>query len=119
MRRSSSLTSGSEVASYTKYYEHDGMLRAYANRAMALATIFGVIALCSLGFAIYVRLEPPTVIRVDKDGNASIVGASRFGPSHLFSSSSEAATEAAPTDLEGRAVVKRFLEQYLSYTPDS
>ena len=23
-----------EVAHYTKYYEHDGMLRAYANRSM-------------------------------------------------------------------------------------
>ena len=81
-----------EAAGYTKYYEHDGMLRAYANRTMVLATIFGVIALCSLGFAIYVRLEPPTVIRVDKDGNASIVGASRFGPSRVFSLASEAAT---------------------------
>jgi len=95
------------------------MLRAYANRTMVLATIFGVIALCSLGFAIYVRLQPPTVIRVDKDGNASVVGAARVGPSRLFSISPEAASEAAPTDLEGRAVVKRFLGQYLSYTPDS
>ena len=25
---------------YTKYYEHDGMLRAYANRAMFLAMLF-------------------------------------------------------------------------------
>lgn len=108
-----------ESAGYTKYYEHDGMLRAYANRTMLLATIFGLIALCSLGFAIYVRLQPPTVIRVDKDGNASVVGAARFGPSRLFSLSSEASSEAAPTDLEGRAVVKRFLDQYLSYTPDS
>lgn len=108
-----------EATGYTKYYEHDGMLRAYANRTMVLAIIFGVIALGSLGFAIYVRLQPPTVIRVDKDGNASVVGAARYGPSRLFSFSSEAAAEAAPTDLEGRAVVKRFLEQYLSYTPDS
>ena len=34
-----------EIARYTKYYEHDGMLRAYANRSMLLAVIFGVIAL--------------------------------------------------------------------------
>src|SRR5258708_13187084 len=63
-----------EVTRYTKYYEHDGMLRAYANRAMLLAMIFGVLAMASLGFAIYVRLQPPTVIRVDSDGNASVVG---------------------------------------------
>jgi type IV secretory pathway TrbF-like protein len=95
------------------------MLRAYANRSMLLAIIFGVIALTSLGFAIYVRLQPPTVIRVDKDGNATAVGAARLGPSRVFSFSQDAAAEAAPTDLEGRAVVKHFLERYLGYTPDS
>ena len=57
-----------EKARYTKYYEHDGMLRAYANRAMLLAMLFGVIALTSLGFAMYVRLQPVTVIRVDDKG---------------------------------------------------
>ena len=107
------------MTQYTKYYEHDGMLRAYANRSMLLAIIFGVIALTSLAFAIYVRLQPPTVIRVDKDGNAAVVGAARRGPSRAFSLSPEAAAEAAPTDLEGRAVVKHFLERYLSCTPDS
>jgi len=95
------------------------MLRAYANRAMILAFVFGFIALASLGFAIYVRLQPPTVIRVDKDGNASVVGAARVGPPKLFGFSAEAAAEAAPTDLEGRAVVRRFLKDYLIYTPDS
>lgn len=109
-----------EIARYTRYYEHDGMLRAYANRAMALAMIFGVIALVALGFAVYVRLQPPTVIRVDKDGNAAIVGAaahSLTGPRFMLSE--EVASEAAPTDLEGKAEVRRFLQQYLSYTPDS
>lgn len=111
-----------EIAGYTKYYEHDGMLRAYANRAMVLAMIFGVIALGSLGFAIYVRLQPPTVIRVDKDGNAVVMGAAAHPsdkPGFSLGLSAEAATEAAPSDLEGRAVVRRFLEDYLSYTPDS
>jgi hypothetical protein len=107
------------IRGHNKYYEHDGMLRAYANRAMVLAFVFGFIALTSLGFAIYVRLQPPTVIRVDKDGNASVVGAARLGPPKLFGFSAEAAAEAAPTDLEGRAVVRRFLENYLIYTPDS
>ncbi len=111
-----------EIVRYTKYYEHDGMLRAYANRAMALAMIFGVIALASLGFAIYVRLQPPTVIRVDKDGNARVAGAAAHPsakPGISFGLSAEAAAEAAPTDLEGRAVVRRFLERYLAYTPES
>ena len=34
-----------EKVGYTRYYEHDGMLRAYANRSMVLAMVFGVIAL--------------------------------------------------------------------------
>jgi type IV secretory pathway TrbF-like protein len=115
-----------ELLAYTKYYEHDGLLRAYANRAMYSAMLFGVIALASLGFAIYVRIQPPTVIRVDKDGEATVVGA-RLGTdpaAHLVGvlSAEAAATNsdtAAPTELETRAVLRRFLQHYLSYTPDS
>jgi type IV secretory pathway TrbF-like protein len=115
-----------EILAYTKYYEHDGLLRAYANRAMYLAMLFGVIAVASLGFAIYVRIQPPTVIRVDKDGEATVVGARlRVDPVARLAGvlSADAATStsdsAAPTDLEGRAVLRRFLQHYLSYTPDS
>ena len=120
--KSSDHANKPETASYTKYYEHDGMLRAYANRSMVLAMVFGVLALVAFGFAIYVRLQPPTVIRVDKDGNATVVGAAAHPPAKAGFSlglSAEAAAEAAPTDLEGRAAVRRFLDQYLSYTPDS
>jgi len=108
-----------EVTRYTKYYEHDGMLRAYANRAMLLAMIFGVLAIGSLAFAIYVRIQPPTVIRVDKDGNASVVGGPRASKVAMISLSADASSGAAPTDLEGRAVVRQFLHQYLAYTQDS
>ena len=41
---------------------------------MLMAGLFGVIALVSLGFAIYVRLQPATVIRVSADGEATVVG---------------------------------------------
>ena len=117
-----------EIARYTRYYEHDGMLRAYANRTMFLAILFGVIAFASLGFAIYVRIQPPTVIRVDKDGNAAVVGGARqnrVSQLELTLAAQAARPDrnssdgVAPTDLEGKAVVRRFLEHYLSYTPDS
>lgn len=108
-----------EVTRYTKYYEHDGMLRAYANRAMLLAMIFGMLAMGSLGFAMYVRIQPPTVIRVDKDGNALVVGGPRGGKVATISLSADASVGVAPTDLEGRAVVRQFLRRYLAYTPDS
>lgn len=117
------------IAGYTRYYEHDGMLRAYANRAMFLAVLFAFIALGSLGFAIYVRVQPPTVIRVDKDGNAVVAGGgARRDPvsrmALMLSAQAVIPDEVtppgvAPTDLEGKAVVRRFLEHYLSYTPDS
>src|SRR5215831_17970897 len=68
-----------ERLQYTKYYEHDGMLRAYANRAMVLAMLFAVIASASLGFAIYVRVQPPTVVRVDADGRATAIGSAQGG----------------------------------------
>jgi hypothetical protein len=108
-----------EQLSYTKYYEHDGMLRAYANRSMVLAFLFGVIAMTSLSFAIYVRLEPPTVIRVDANGVASVVGghSASAGFLRLGLMAAAARSESDPTDVEGRAVVRRFLENYLTYTP--
>lgn len=113
---------------YTRYYEHDGMLRAYANRAMLLAILFAIIAVGSLSFAIYVRVQPPTIIRVDKDGNAVVVGEARenrVSQLELTLAAQAASPDAsisdgvAPTDLEGKALVRRFLEHYLSYTPDS
>jgi hypothetical protein len=127
MKTSPSRREMPEIASFTRYYEHDGMLRAYANRAMFLAVLFAMIALSSLGFAIYVRIQPPTVIRVDKDGNAVVMGGgsrqdrtaqmatmlAEKGPGDPVSAG------VAPTDIEGKAVVRRFLDHYLSYTPDS
>ena len=117
-----------EIGAYTKYYEHDGMLRAYANRAMLLAMLFGVIALGSLAFAVYVRLQPPTIIRVDKDGDATVVGdRARTDPvsklalvlSSEAGSNGTSENSAAPTDMEARAVLRTFLQHYLTYTPDS
>src|SRR6202795_1515602 len=102
MKRASERTDLPERMQYTKYYEHDGMLRAYANRAMLLAILFALIAMSSLGFAIYVRVQPPTVVRVDGDGNATAVGrSSEQGKSSAFSSlAAQAASDAAPTQLE-------------------
>jgi type IV secretory pathway TrbF-like protein len=126
MRTLAESKSVPEIAAYTKYYEHDGMLRAYANRVMFLALLFGVIACGSLGFAIYVRIQPPTIIRVDKEGDATVVGArTTTDPASKLELMLSAATgvtasdSTAPTDLEGRAVLRRFLQHYLSYTPDS
>jgi hypothetical protein len=113
-----------ERARYTKYYEHDGQLRAYANRSMLMAGLFGVIALVSLGFAIYVRLQPATVIRLSADGEATVVGGRPTGSVPALTRAGllsflAASTEAAPADIEGRAVIRKFLESYMRYTPTS
>src|SRR5881628_3558998 len=116
MKRLFERTDLPERLQYTKYYEHDGMLRAYANRAMVLAMVFAVIATASLGFAIYIRVQPPTVVLVDAEVHATAVGAAADGvkgtPLPV-----QAAGDAGPTELEAKAVVRMFLEHYLAYTP--
>src|SRR5437868_2266250 len=106
-----------ERLQYTKYYEHDGMLRAYANRAMVLGMLFAVIAAASLGFAIYVRLQPPTVVRVDADGYATAARQDGVKVPPLAAVAVQAAADPGPTELEAKAVIRRFLENYLAYTP--
>src|SRR5205085_4115951 len=70
-----------------------------------------------------VRIQPPTVIRVDKDGRASVVGAvspqSRTVDFHALRTADAAADETAPSEIEAKAVVRNFLEQYLAYTPSA
>ena len=63
-----------EKLKYMRYYEHDGALRAYANRAMVLAFLCVPTALVAVGLAAYVRLQPPTVIRVNAEGQAATFG---------------------------------------------
>ena len=102
-----------EKTRYSRYYEHDGMLRAYANRAMLLAFLCVPVALISVGLAACVRLQPPTVIRVDQNGEAVVVGQKS---SKLTVAQG---ANADPADFERAAVVKSFLDHYLNFSPDS
>jgi hypothetical protein len=90
---------------------------------MPMAGLFGVIALVSIGFAIYVRLQPATVIRVSAGGEATMVTGRNASTaptgSGLLRVLATPAGEAAPTDIEGRAVVRKFLESYMRYSPTS
>lgn len=101
-----------EKARYSRYYEHDGALRAYANRAMVLAFASAVIALLAVAFAAYVRIQPPTVIRVDSNGDAAIVGGSGRTPFTV----SQGAADTEPTELEKWAFAKSFLDRYLNFS---
>ena len=101
---------------YSRYYEHDGALRAYANRAMVLAFICVPTALLAVALAAYVRLQPPTVIRVDSGGSATILsdkpGVAK--PVLVFQGAS-----AEPSDFEKTAYVRLFLDRYLSFSAES
>ncbi len=98
-----------EKVRYSRYYEHDGALRAYANRAMVLAFLCAPTTMLALGFAVYVRLQPPTVIRVDQNGMAFVVGQAKPTLSVTQGTGSE------PSEFEKRAFVRLFLERYLNF----
>src|SRR3954468_11722441 len=102
-----------EKVSYSRYYEHDGALRAYANRAMILAFLCAPTTLLALGFAVYVRVQPPTVVRIDANGNAGIVGKPTPTISVVHGQDSE------PTEFEKQAFVRRFLDRYLDFSAAS
>ena len=87
-----------------KYYEMDGALRANANRAWLLAFLTIPIALVAIGFAIFVRMQPPTVIRIGPNGDASVLGKPAKG------AVSDLATGGTDEFLD-EAFVKRFLDQ--------
>jgi len=105
-----------EKLRYSRYYEHDGALRAYANRAMLLAFICVPTALLAVALAAFVRLQPPTVIRVDSTGTAVAVDGKAV-PKSATLISQGAGTE--PTDFEKTAFVRLFLQRYLNFSPDS
>jgi hypothetical protein len=100
-----------EKLRYSRYYEHDGILRAYANRAMVLAFLCIPITTLALVFAVYVRLQPPTVIRVDENGQATVLGMGKLAVSVTQG------PESVPTEFERRAFVRLFLERYLNFSP--
>jgi hypothetical protein len=101
---------------YSRYYEHDGALRAYANRAMLLALICVPTTLLAVALAAYVRLQPPTVIRIDSNGTAVAVGG-KLGAANPMVVSQGANAE--PNDFEKKAYVRLFLERYLNFSPNS
>jgi hypothetical protein len=105
-----------EKLRYSRYYEHDGALRAYANRAMLLAFICVPTALLAVALAAYVRLQPPTVIRVDSTGSATVLGDKTGAAKPILVSQG---TNAEPNDFEKNAYVRLFLDRYLSFSPDS
>jgi hypothetical protein len=110
--KTSAVTEDQAVLVKPKYYEMDGALRANANRAWLLAFLTIPIALLAIGFAVFVRTQPPTVIRIGPNGDASVLGKAARG------SASDLATGGTDQFLD-EAFVKRFLSSYLNYSPEN
>ena len=108
--KTSTATADEAALARPKYYEMDGALRANANRAWLLAFLTIPIALLAIGFAVFVRMQPPTVIRIGPNGDASVLGKPAKG------AVSDLATGGTDQFLD-EAFVKRFLTSYLNYSP--
>lgn len=98
-----------------RYYEADGALRAYANRAMVLSYVSAATAFLAVVFAAYVRLQPPTVFRVDAEGNASVLGHKPV----LSNVSLAQGADAAPNEFDKKAFMRLFLERYLNFSAET
>lgn len=106
-----------EKMRYSRYYEHDGALRAYANRSMLLALICVPTALLAVALAAYVRMQPPTVIRVDSSGIATAINdRSSAAKAPLLVAQG---ANAEPNDFEKAAFARLFLQRYLNFSADS
>lgn len=105
---SSKEVTANDIGPRPKYYEMDGARLANANRAWLLAFIMAALAVLALIFAIAVRLRPPTVIRIGANGEAAVVG-----------QSSPVATSSAGDPYLSEIFVKRFLSDYLNYSPSN
>src|SRR5678815_1203438 len=69
-----------EKTGYTKYFEHDGALRAYANRMMWFGISAVLISFVLALLLFYMRVQPPTVIRIAANGDATVVSGATTTP---------------------------------------
>jgi len=109
MANAKTVAQTSELDARPKYYEVDGALTANANRAWLLAFLTIPLALVALGFAVFVRLQPPTVIRIGANGEAEVVGQSGKENAVAGRTGTDAFLD--------QAFAKRFLDSYLNYSP--
>lgn len=99
-----------------KFYEMDGALRAYSNRSLVLAGVMGLVALIAVAGFLFVRMEPPTVIRVGANGQASVVSPIQRAKSRILPALfADKLSAVVADDYEREAFITDFLNRYLSY----
>jgi hypothetical protein len=113
-------TRSPSLSKQPKYYEADGALRAYANISVWAAVIAGVVALVAVSIMIFMRIQPPTVIRVLPTGEATVIGSDgSLGTTMSPAALSAIAADQAPTSFEKENYVRTFLDRYLNYDAHS
>jgi hypothetical protein len=108
-------TVSTEQLDLGRSYVRDGIMLAYANRFGMLAFVCGAIAMVSLGFAIYIRMQPPTIIRISPDGEATVISGRPFFHRATPAVLANAATSPEPMDYEKERIIRDFLDDYLNY----
>jgi hypothetical protein len=108
--KSNTIATVEPITVAPKYYEVDGALKANANKAWLLAFSMIPITLLAIGFAIYVRIQPPTVYRIGTDGASTVLGRPTKGLSVDL-------TSTGTDQFLDEAFAKRFLATYLNYSP--
>src|SRR5258708_32356201 len=108
MTKTKTISGGSDLAARPKCYVPYGAEIASGNRAWVLAALMSAVALVALVMLFFVRLQPPTVIRIGPAGEAVVLGK----PGSAAQNSSVASGTDAFLD---QAFVKRFLSNYLHY----
>jgi VirB8 protein len=110
MTNAKTITSDSDIAARPKYYEPYGAEIASGNRAWVVAALMSAVALLSLAMLFFVRMQPPTVIRIGPTGEAVVLGKPGSGTQNNSAASGRDA-------FLDQAFVKRFLANYLNYSP--
>jgi hypothetical protein len=96
-------------------YVRDGIMRAYANRFGLLAILCAVVAVVSLGFAIYVRIQPATIIRVAPDGESTVIGGRPLFHRKALATPAGTSSSPEPMPYEKERIIEDFLDDYLNY----
>jgi hypothetical protein len=105
-----SVAAQTTLSAKPRYYEENGAIKANANKAWLLAFLTIPIALVAMFMAAMVRLQPPTVIRIEPNGEASVLG-------RKTADGKPSAAVAGADAFLNQAYVRRFLASYLNYSP--
>ncbi|HEY4051862.1 MAG TPA: VirB8/TrbF family protein [Acidobacteriaceae bacterium] len=112
MKASAEAEASTSVLGKPRYYEENGAIKANSNKAWVLAFLTIPIALMSMFIAAMVRLQPPTVIRIQPNGEATVLG-------KKTPDGKPSAAVVGADDFLNQAFVRRFLASYLNYSPSN